>query len=52
MHGSIKLGSRGKTIELDELMFGNKRKYNREQISRGTWVFGVVERGSGRALTF
>ena len=52
MHGNIKLGGRGKTIEIDESMFGNKLKYNRGRISRGTWVFGMVERGSGRALTF
>lgn len=52
MDGNIKLGGRGKTIEIDESMFGNKRKYNRGRISRGTWVFGMVERGSGKALTF
>ena len=52
LHGNIKLGGRGKTIEIDESMFGHKRKYNRGRISRGTWVFGMVERGSGRALTF
>ena len=33
-------------------MFGHKRKYSHERISRGTWVFGLVERGSGRALAF
>ena len=52
MHSNVKLGGRGKTIEIDESMFGNKRKYNRGRISRGTWVFRMVERGSGRALTF
>ena len=52
MHGDIKLGGRGKTVEIDESMFGHKRKYNPGRISKGTWVFGMVERGTGRALTF
>lgn len=33
-------------------MFGHKRKYNRGRIGRGTCVFGMVERGTGKALTF
>ena len=33
-------------------MFGHKRKYNRGSVYEGTWVFGMVERGSGRAVTF
>lgn len=52
LHGNIKLGGRGKTVEIDESMFGHKRKYNRGRVSIGTWVFGMVERDSGRALTF
>ena len=52
VHGNIKLGGRGKTVEIDESMFGHKRKYNRGRIGRGTWVFGMVERGTGRVLTF
>ena len=39
-------------MEIDESMFGHKRKYNRGGVSEGAWAFGIVERGSGRALTF
>ena len=52
LNGNVKLGGRGKTVEIDESMFGHKRKYNRGRVSKGTWVFGMVERDSGRALTF
>jgi len=52
LHGNIKLGGCGKTVEIDELMFGHTRKYNRSRIGKGTWVFGMVERGTGRALAF
>lgn len=37
---------------MDEAMFGHKHKYNRGRISRGTWVFGMVKRVTGRVLKF
>ena len=52
LHGNVKLGGRGKTVEIDQSMFGHKRKYNRGWINWGTWVFGTVERGTGWALAF
>lgn len=41
-HGDIKLGSQGKTVEIDKSMFGHERKYNQGYISRGMWVFAMV----------
>ena len=35
-----------------EAMFGHKRKYNCGRVGEGTWVFGMVERGTGRAMAF
>ena len=39
-------------MEIDESMFGNKRKYNCGSVSEGQWVFGMVERDTGRSLVF
>ena len=39
-------------MEIDESMFGHKRKYNRGRVSEVACVFGMVERASGHALTF
>ena len=52
LHANIKIAGRGKTVEIEESVFGHKRKYNRGRISRVAWVFGMVERGSDRALTY
>lgn len=46
---SNKIGGLGKTVEIDESKFG-KRKYNRGHRVEGQWVFGGVERGSGRTF--
>ena len=46
LNAGIKLGGLGKTVEIDELKFGAKRKYKRGRFSEGPWVFGVVERAS------
>ena len=51
-NGNFMLGGRAKTVEIDESMFGNKRKYNRGRVSEGQRVFGMVERDTGRSLVF
>ncbi|KAL3092885.1 hypothetical protein niasHT_030074 [Heterodera trifolii] len=43
----MKLGGIGKTVEIDESKFG-KRKYWRGHRVDGCWVFGGIERESGR----
>lgn len=44
-----KIGGPGKTVELDETKIG-KRKYNRGKRVEGQWVFGGVERESGKCF--
>jgi len=46
---SEKIGGPNKTVEIDESMFG-RRKYNRGHPVKGQWVFGGVERESGRTF--
>jgi transposase-like protein len=43
------IGGVGKVIEVDESKFG-RRKYRRSRYVKGQWVFGGVERGSGRTF--
>ena len=52
LNGNFMLGGRGKKVEIDELMFGNKRKYNCGHVSEGQWVFGMVVRDTGQSLLF
>jgi len=43
------IGGVGKEVEIDESKFG-KRKYHRGHFVKGQWVFGGVERGTGRTF--
>ena len=44
---SQKIGGPNKTVEIDERKFG-RRENNRGQKVKGQWVFGGVERESGK----
>jgi hypothetical protein len=46
---SEKIGGPNKTVVIDESKFG-RRKYHRGHAVKGQWVFGGVERGSGRTF--
>ena len=46
---SEKIGGPNKTVEIHESKFG-RRVYHRAHPVRGQWVFGGVERESGRTL--
>jgi hypothetical protein len=48
---SEKIGGTNKTVEIDESIFG-RRKYFLGHPVRGQWVFGGVERESGRTFLF
>lgn len=43
------LGGEGKTVECDETKIA-WRKFNRGRFESGVWIFGGVERGTGRAF--
>lgn len=46
---SEQIGGDGKIVEIDESKFG-KRKYHRGHHVEGQWVFGGVERGTGKCF--
>jgi hypothetical protein len=46
---SEKIGGPNKTVEIDESKFG-RRKYHRGDPVKGQWVFGGVERESGKTF--
>ena len=46
---SVKIGGQGKAVEIEESKFW-KRKYHRGHYVRGQWVFGGIERGSGKTF--
>ena len=52
LNSNFMLEGLGKTVEIDESMFGNKRKYNRGRVTEGQWVFGRVERDTEQSLVF
>jgi transposase-like protein len=48
-HCSDKIGGPNKTVKIDESKFG-RRRYHRGHPAKGQWVFGGVERESGRTF--
>ena len=52
LNGNFKLGGQGKTVEIDKSMFKKKKKYNHGCVSEGQWMFGMVERDTGRSVAF
>lgn len=48
----ITLGGQGRTVETDKSLFGHKQKYHRGRVAKAPWVFGMIERGSGRVVFF
>lgn len=49
MDNKTKLGGPGRTVEIDESKFG-RRKYHRGHKVEGQWVFGGIERETGRVF--
>jgi transposase-like protein len=46
----IILGQSMEIIEIDESLYGEKRKYNRGTGRQDTWVFGMVEKGTRKVI--
>eukprot|EP00644_Phytophthora_capsici_P004824 jgi/Phyca11/12594/fgenesh1_pg.PHYCAscaffold_1_\ len=44
----FKIGGEGHIVEIDETSLAKKRKYNRGRVYQEYWLFGGVERGTGR----
>ena len=45
----VQLGGVGKVVEIDESKWGHKRKFNRNRLpQQSAWIFGLIERGSGK----
>ena len=47
---SQKIGCPNKTVEIDDSMF-DRREYNRGHKVKGQWVFGGVDRESGKDIS-
>ena len=47
MRSSEQIGGEGQVVEIDESKFG-KRKYNKGHHVEGQWVFGGIERSTGK----
>ena len=47
MLGGVDEDKRPIEVEIDESLFF-KRKFNRGRLGRGTWIFGAIERVSGK----
>ena len=53
IEGPVRLGGVGVTVEIDESKWGYKRKYNRGRlVKEGIWIFGIIERGTGKVALF
>lgn len=44
-----KLGGPGHIVEIDEVKIG-KRKYNRDRLVKGNWIFGGYERDTKKVF--
>ena len=49
----IRLGGVGVTVEIDASKWGYKRNNNRGHlVKEGIWIFGIIERGTGKVALF
>ena len=53
LEAPIRLGGPDTIVEIDESIWGNKRKYNRGRISKtNDWIFGLIQRDTGKVALF